>query len=194
MPSKYHRLGLSAASRASLSFWHPVFLNREAGLVFKCKPSGDLLFLEGVEGQEEWRLKAMLDRKAATQWIAGRRTSGSAEGAPSPGLRYLKQRRAEADVTEAIREWLRQSCQEVAQSLRPQVNSQRQKEVYNSAETDDSPELVFNLRLLVPQRRRAELAKHIDEINVEREPQGLTLHLRGPWPPYSFCPELRSAG
>ncbi|TLD40090.1 MAG: hypothetical protein JETT_3652 [Candidatus Jettenia ecosi] len=50
--------------------------------------------------------------------------------------------------------------------------------------------MVMNAAFLIKQQM---LASFRDSINIQGEKyknEGLMLELTGPWPPYSFCPEL----
>ena len=149
-------------------------------------------FLNQVEAKEEWTLKVLVDTSATRRWFSSQQAAeapGNA-GASSPGMKYLRQRRAQSDTERTLHEWLERACNDVARSFDEYVTRRRQREIFDSATSDEGVELALNLALLVPQKRRERLQAHIDAINQERSKQGLSFLLNGPWPPYSFCPAL----
>ncbi len=147
-------------------------------------------FLDAVRGQEEWGVKALLERPVARRWLGARIAAGVQDAArpASPGVRYLQERRAEAAAERELRRWLADNCEAVARALDDHATDRRQRPLLESA--DDQRELVLNLAALVPQQRRERLIAHVERINVEHARQGLSFALSGPWPPYSFCPPL----
>lgn len=147
-------------------------------------------FLERVQGQEEWGIKALLERSAANRWLRGHLVAADpGEGLASPGLRYIQQRRAEAEAEKQLQRWLQEACESVADSLDEYAIDRRHGRILDAA-AEDSRELVLNLAALIPRARRDDLITRIENINAERAEQGLSFVLNGPWPPYSFCPPL----
>jgi AcrR family transcriptional regulator len=147
-------------------------------------------FLNEVEAEEEWTLKVLVDASAARRWLGSKQAPHVSSSASSPGMHYLRQRRAQADVEKHLREWLESACNEVARSFDDYVTRRRQREIFDTITPDSDSELALSLALLVPQQRRERLQAHVDAINQERSEQGLSFLLNGPWPPYSFCPAL----
>jgi transitional endoplasmic reticulum ATPase len=149
-------------------------------------------FLDAVRGQEEWGIKARLERPAARRWLSAQVTAAAApdEAALSPGLHYLQKRRAHAAADKDMERWLADNCEAVARSLDDHATARRQRPIFQSADPADQRELVLNLAALVPHERRGGLIAHFESINAERAQQGLSFVLSGPWPPYSFCPPL----
>lgn len=148
-------------------------------------------FLSHVEGQQEWGIKVLLARLTARRWLADEMASASAQPAASAGLRYLQQRRFEAQAEKALQRWLSETCESVACGLRDGfVTGLRARKVAAGMAEEAQGEVVLNLAVLVPFERRDDLAAHIEELNRERDGQGLRFKLNGPWPPYSFCPSL----
>lgn len=151
-------------------------------------------FLDAVRGQEEWGVKALLERPVARRWLRARIGGGPQDVAQpsSPGVRYLQERRAEAAAERELQSWLAENCEAVARSLDEHATRRRQRPRLESAAAGDLREVLLNLAALVPQERRERLFEHIGRINVERAQQGLNFVLSGPWPPYSFCPPLET--
>ncbi len=147
-------------------------------------------FLNQVREEQEWILKVLVDHQAVRRWLE-RKHASDTQASASPGMQYLRQRRALADADKRAREWLGRECEEVAQSFDEYVTRRRQRAISDPAGTEDnSHELALSLALLVPQKRTKRLEAHVDAINRERNEQGLVFQVTGPWPPYSFCPAL----
>jgi gas vesicle protein GvpL/GvpF len=148
-------------------------------------------FLCDVRGQEEWGVKALLERSAAKKWLSSQVVAAAPGETPmSPGLRYMQQRRAEAAAEKELQRWLLESCRSVARSLSECAADLRERKILDDGVAGDSIRLVMNLATLISRHRRTHLVAHIEKINRERAEQGLSLLLSGPWPPYSFCPPL----
>jgi len=147
-------------------------------------------FLDSVRGQEEWGIKALFERSAATKWLSAQCGVARGDASTSPGLRYLQQRSSQAAAEKQLQRWLLESCESVAHSLELYATDLRQRKILDGASPDDSRELVLNLAALVARDRWADLVGLIDRINAEHAERGLSFVLNGPWPPYSFYPPL----
>lgn len=148
-------------------------------------------FLDGVEGQQEWGIKLLVERKAAQRWLAGAMAAAEHASTPtSAGLRYLEQRRHQAQAEKGLTRWVREECESIAGGLDEFVSRRRSLGVTGAAAAESQGEVILNLAVLVELKRSADLRSHIEKLNRERDQQGLRLMLCGPWPPYSFCPSL----
>ncbi len=150
-------------------------------------------FLEATRGHEEWAIKGFLDRDAAARWLAANAAARADENPPvSPGLRYLRERRAQAAAQGELHRWVADSCALAVESLRECAQDWRSRKVIDSAAEDGSPQAVLNAAVLLQCERSREFLVRIDTINAERRAQGLSFVATGPWPLYSFCPQLRT--
>jgi Gas vesicle synthesis protein GvpL/GvpF len=147
-------------------------------------------FLERVQGQEEWGVKVLLERSIASKWMSAQIVAAaSGKALASPGLRYIEQRRAEAAAENQLQRWLLEACESITEFLDQYAIDHCQGRILDAG-VGDSRELVLNLAALIAHEHREDLIAHIENMNVERAEQGLSLMLNGPWPPYSFCPPL----
>jgi hypothetical protein len=55
---------------------------------------------------------------------------------------------------------------------------------------DRAREMLLNWALLLPAAAAADFRRRIQRANAEQNRGGLALEVSGPWPPYSFCPNL----
>jgi gas vesicle protein GvpL/GvpF len=149
-------------------------------------------FLDAVCGHEEWGIKALLERSTAKKWLGTRMATAAADGGPaiSPGLRYLRERRAQAAAEKDLNRWLAASCDSVARDLRQPVSDWRQRKILDVRVPGDPRATVLNFAVLIRRDRVEDLLLRAAALNAERAAQGLSFTLTGPWPPYSFCPSL----
>lgn len=150
-------------------------------------------FLESIRGQEEWGVKALLDRATARKWLVAEIAKGVADDtAVSPGLRYVRERRAQAAAEKELHRWVANICDSAAHTICESVTDWRQRKILDDRGAGDPRETVLNLAALIRRDRVEDLLGRVECINAERAAQGISLVLTGPWPPYSFCPPLRT--
>lgn len=148
-------------------------------------------FLERVAGQEEWALKGLLDRARAEEVLCRRKQAeGKVPLASSPGLAYLQEQRLRLKVRQELEDWLAGACSALLEELTPLASEARARQVLARQATGADQEMVLNWAFLVTQCAAAEFQKQVEQVNASRALPGLSFTLSGPWPPYSFCPEL----
>ncbi len=148
-------------------------------------------FLERVAGREEWAVKGLLDRARAEEELC-RRKQAEAEVplASSPGLAYLREQRLRLKVRQELENWLAGACSALLEELTPLASEACARQVLSRETTGADQEMVLNWAFLVPQCAAAEFQKQVEQRNASQALPGLTFISSGPWPPYSFCPEL----
>jgi len=159
------------------------FLERNADLIRG--------FFEYAADCEEWGIKALLDRERLKRSLIESITQAQS-AAVSPGLRYLRERRAEQMADQQSSAWLDQNFKVVVNALDPCATRSCQRRILDDSKQPDGREEVLNLAALLARGRVAEFRRRIEAINRERAEDGLNFALTGPWPPYSFCPALDS--
>ncbi len=107
---------------------------------------------------------------------------------------YLKQRliekHARAKVAQSVREFLAHTDQE----LECISKSQCHRRISSLHQSVDKRQLIANRAILVPLSKKQELLSFIEKANKKKEyEQYIQCELTGPWPCYSFCPQLQSA-
>ncbi len=148
-------------------------------------------FLESVRDHEEWGIKAQLERATARKWLSAKITKTTGDDAAlSPGLRYVREKRAQAAAEKELHTWVANCCDTVAREMGEYVTKWRQRKMLDDRISGDSLETMLNIAVLIRRDRVHDLLTRVEETNSERAAQGLNLVLTGPWPPYSFCPLL----
>lgn len=144
-------------------------------------------FFTELGGQQEWAVKGLLDRAGALE-----RLSHSAEEKPAGSLggRYLQERRIKAQAERELNQRLRTFCQHVAAALGAHAGGFRERKVVAPAAEETAAEVVLNWAFLIPPEDLENFRASLQRFNDDEAFPGLLLTLNGPWPPYSFVPDL----
>ncbi len=146
-------------------------------------------FFRAVAGMAEWELKASacLDSRAALEALA--RDAWADWAQLTPGTIYLRLCRDRAGLIAARRALVQGIAAGLAQRLQPPATSLRRLGLPPTPESG-SGELVGRFALLVPLSGETALAQRVRALADEAADNGMTLALSGPWPPFSFRPDL----
>lgn len=158
------------------------FLERGAG------PIGT--FLDEVDGCREWGVKGLLETERATEALVARAAAALPQPELSPGRRYLEERRLRADARRQLDAWLGAAAPPLAAALAPLARATRSRPVPRGGGGTPGEEAVFSWALLVEAASEPALLAEVGERGGALAADGLRLELSGPWPPYSFCPDL----
>ena len=144
-------------------------------------------FFTELGGQQEWAVKGLLDRAGALE-----RLSHPAEEEPAGSLggRYLQERRIKAQTERELNQRLRTFCQHVAAALGARAGGFRERKVVAPAAEATAAEVVLNWAFLIPPEDLEDFRASLQRFNDDEAFPGLLLALTGPWPPYSFVPDL----
>ncbi|MBI2189175.1 MAG: GvpL/GvpF family gas vesicle protein [Acidobacteria bacterium] len=146
--------------------------------------------LDRFADHEEWAMRGSLNRRAAEAALTA--TAMARTSSPtSPGARYLEERRIRAGIGQDLTVWLRTVREQILEQLFAHAAAFRERAVSAGAsEGVGAP--VFNWAFLVPSARVTSFRACVQRIGAVHAEHGLALHQSGPWPPYSFSPELAS--
>ena len=145
-------------------------------------------FFETVDGMEEWELKASaaIDH-AALEAVA--RDAWPDWAALTPGVRYLKLRSERPVLIAASRRHAEEIVSRLVWRTRPPVVAVRRLTRQHPAD-QAATELVARFALLAPAGDGAAVDERARELGAEAAVCGVTLALSGPWPAFSFRPDL----
>ena len=149
-------------------------------------------FFEDAAGCEEWGIKAMLDREQLKRSLI-ESIANAESAAASPGLRYLRERRADQMADQQSGAWVERNLKTVAEALDQCATRSCQRRILDDTKQLDGREEILNLAALLARDRVVEFRRRIEVINRQTGEGGLSFALTGPWPPYSFCPALDSS-
>ena len=152
-------------------------------------------FFAGLGDQREWGVKVLLDRGRALEGPGPppRPAADRSRPAASPGAGYLEQKRIKAQWERDFNLRLKEFCRRAAAALADQAGSFRQRKVPPPVSAETEAEAVWNWAFLVSPAALDEFRGCLERFNQDEAFPGLLLTLTGPWPPYSFVPDL-SAG
>lgn len=176
------RFGSLFSSAAALQAW------LEAAAPRICE------FLSGdAAACEEWAIKGWLhpEQAAAARLAADPRFQALPA---APGARYLREQKLRQEIERSVRAWARGVGEELVGGLHELGVAARPLRVLGGQAGKQGggrpEEAVFHFALWVPRARLAQIGQRLQSQQAELAAQGLTLDLTGPWPPYSFCPQL----
>jgi hypothetical protein len=144
-------------------------------------------FFAQLGDKQEWAVKGLLDRATALE-----RLGQPAEVEPdrSPGARYFEQKRLKAQAEREFSLRLKEFCRRAAAALGAHAGSFRERKVLTPVAEGTEAEVVLNWAFLIPPGAIEDFRASLERFNKGETFPGLMLTLTGPWPPYSFVPEL----
>ncbi|MEI7903537.1 MAG: GvpL/GvpF family gas vesicle protein [bacterium] len=170
-----------------------VFSSREA-LVAAIERHSETLahFFRETAGQQEWALKAFVDKpQAKSRLMSERRVAEQAQlNKLSPGKRYLFEQKLKGLVAQEITSWLNTIAAELILFFKDVFSASGEGRLLSQELTGRSEEMFAHVVLLVPDGAAERLQQLTDEWNARHETMGLLLEASGPWPPYHFTPVL----
>lgn len=145
-------------------------------------------FFRELGDSQEWAVKGLLLHPAA---VAG----DEAPTEPSPraisGASYLFQKQARMESERASGERLKEVCRVLAADLHDLVRAFKERKVIElDQEAAKIARAVFNWAFLVERTSAAAFAARVQAAMLQERFPGLRLALSGPWPAFSFAPNL----
>ena len=150
-------------------------------------------FLDHMKDKEEWSVKVLLDREKAKEERIIKALAREAEQLASltPGKRYFQEQRIRTDVEKELNSWLKEVCEKTMRDLNSfAADFYDRKSILHGVNGSDGV-IIQNWAFLVPQIVKMDFQARIDLTNADLSPQGLVFELSGPWPPYSFSPDVK---
>ena len=150
-------------------------------------------FLEELQDKAEWSVKGYLHDEAARQRVATEDSaiqSRLASLSASPGVRYMQQKQVDTMIEAALREWVGRLVRDIQEALATHAVEQTELKLLSPTVTGRSERMIFNGGFLVAHSALPDFRAALAAQNPIHSSSGLTLELRGPWPPYNFCPIL----
>jgi len=148
-------------------------------------------FLTNVEGREEWSVQGFLDTSVSeAAWMDRKRAEVLSGGDVTPGAAYMMEERLRRDMKQELGDWIIEKSSELLDLLTPLATEANERRLLPKESPDSKREMVSNWAFLVPAANLHEFRADIERVSGECEPMGLAFELAGPWPPYSFCPDL----
>jgi len=143
--------------------------------------------LEKFKNTDEYGLKIILEKKNR-EMIKDRVMQNSSEiislskqiSDSSQGKSYFLKMK----LDEAVRNEALQKIEELTGSMHREISTTA---LDTCLLKDDLDQIVLNSSYLVNREKYSQFKKKIKQLKSKYEPLGFTIHLSGPWAPYSFC-------
>lgn len=149
--------------------------------------------LDQLRGKSEWSVKGYLVEEDARRIIAAEdaevRTRRAALSS-SPGVRYLQQKQLDARIEAALEAGVARVSHDLQQALASHALDASPLRLHASAVTGRAERMVFNGSFLLTPEMLPDFRSALSDQQEAYQVIGLSLELRGPWPPYNFCPNL----
>ena len=152
--------------------------------------------LDDLRDKTEWSVKGYLAEDDARKMVSASDPSIQdrvAALSASPGARYLQQKQLDASIDTALRVWLERVTHDLEETLDRHAVAATELRCHASAVSGRSERMVFNCSFLVTAAALPNFRAAFSDQQRAYKRRGMTLELRGPWPPYNFCPALSDA-
>ena len=149
--------------------------------------------LDELRDKAEWSVKGYLDEGEARRIVTAADPAIQSRVAalpPSPGARYLEQKQLDAVIEAALRAWVARVTHDLHEVLALHAVASTELRCHASAVTGRPERMVFNRSFLLTSAALPDFRAVLADPLHAHKGTGLTLELRGPWPPYNFCPTL----
>lgn len=149
-------------------------------------------FLNYTTDKAEWSVKIFCDKKVFMDRYDQRKGQSLKTDQTSllPGEGYLLAKKKHKICEEALRVDIQQILQDIYSTVLPYADGCRFLRCFDKKIHGRSSDMVMNATFLIKQQM---LESFRDSMNIQGEKyknEGFMFELTGPWPPYSFCPEL----
>lgn len=152
--------------------------------------------LDKLRDKTEWSVKGYLVEEDARRIIGAADPeirSRLAALSSSPGARYLQQKQLDAMIEAALEAGVARVTHDLHQALTLHAVASTALRRHASAVTGRPERMIFNDSFLLTPETLIDFRTALAEQQDAYKAIGLTLEMRGPWPPYNFCPNLSAA-
>ena len=152
--------------------------------------------LHQVHGKAEWSVKAYIDEARVRVFVTETNPEIqqlTARLSVSPGLRYMQQKQVDLRVETALSGWASEVAGKIEEILAPNAVGISTLKLHSSAMSGRPERMIYNGGFLLDNSNIDSFENVIQQFQSRYESSGLILELRGPWPPYHFCPSLSAS-
>jgi hypothetical protein len=152
--------------------------------------------LHQVHGKAEWSVKAYIDEARVRVFVTETNPEIqqlTARLSVSPGLRYMQQKQVDLRVETALGGWASEVAGKIEEILAPNAVGISTLKLHSSAMSGRPERMIYNGGFLLDNSSVDSFENVIQQFQSRYESSGLILELRGPWPPYHFCPSLSAS-
>ena len=148
--------------------------------------------LDYLTHKDEWSVKVLIEKDRARNYLLSEKLAVQANDLASlpPGARYFKEKQLAAALEGEFRAWLSSVCEVVGTDLSGCSASISKRRPVAAFQQESHKEIIANWAFLVSRDNMPDFRERVERANGSYADQGLCLDISGPWPPYSFTPEL----
>lgn len=149
-------------------------------------------FFDRLGDKQEWAVKGLLDRAGALSALGSPGRPAPEEPGPaiSAGAGYLREKRIQAQLEREFNLRLKEFCRRAAAALGAPAGGFRERKVLGSVAEETDAEVILNWAFLISPGALEDFRVRLDRLNAGEGFPGLLLTPSGPWPAYSFAPDL----
>lgn len=149
-------------------------------------------FLKEADHKAEWGLKGFLDRSQARKSLNPDPNRKREATPPSPGKAYFLQKKRAAEMEQALNRELKQIFNAIWKDLQQYAARFCERKTLSRASTGLEMDMVLNWAFLLDTDQQDRFAAALEQARTAHSRHGLRFELSGPWPPYSFAPNLET--
>jgi hypothetical protein len=150
-------------------------------------------FLTEIEGNEEWSVQGFIDKSVSEPaWMTDKRAEIHKKDI-TPGMAFMMEEKLRVDMKQALGDWIIMKSSELLELLALLAAGSGERRILPNEDPESKKEMVSNWAFLVPIGNLDKFRTEVERVSGECKSMGLSFELAGPWPPYSFCPNLADA-
>jgi hypothetical protein len=148
-------------------------------------------FFDRIEGRQEWAVQGFIDPSTSrSAWVARHRSAGTSAGEISAGAAFMREELLRKEVEKGVEDMTNEKCEALLETLAQFVDESCERRLLPKDPDGPEREMVVNWAFLVADDNVADFSSRVEDANRECVSDGLSFNLSGPWPVYSFCPNL----
>jgi len=166
--------------------------DEEMDRLFDCHTQTIKEFLSKIRNHQEWSVKGYLDKKKLLKLQAKTEIEKNQEmlSQMSPGKRYFQEKKIQKLVEKELEKHIKDLIQMIADRLDAVSSDAAELKLLSRQASGEDIDMIFNEAFLVNTSQIDVFHQNIDNLRQEIQVSGAVLKLSGPWPPYSFCPNI----
>jgi hypothetical protein len=146
-------------------------------------------FFAELGDKQEWSVKGQLDRVLALEKLGELTTKEQVQDV-SPGMRYFHEKQVKIKLEREFNQRLRAFSLKTAAAMAKHADGFVERKVLAAVAGETEGEIVLNWAFLISPEALDNFKTNLEKFNDGVAFPGLKLVLAGPWPPYSFAPDL----
>jgi hypothetical protein len=151
-----------------------------------------LEFLDQGRNREEWAVKVFVQQALVKEHFVALKKEEHQEQLQdmSPGRRYVEEKKLSRGVEQEFSKNMNQIAHKIYEDLQDGQTPCRERSLLSAKATGQEHPMLLNTAFWVHLEHVSDFEQHLAEVQERYAPYGLYMDVSGPWPPYSFCPQL----